>query len=288
MAVAPATVPAQGPGGPFTYAPGTQQYRMTTVTSRTQDQAGGRAPFQFQVTTTQYVTLRLARRAPDTLSISLTVDSLQVASNLDALPPDTAGFRGATLSGTLSAQGRLYRFEAPSGTPPGKLTALYRAFKSFLVPFPSTPIASGMSWTDSTVDHIDRQPLTIASTMVTTWSVTGDTTIAGQRAWRIERSTIVTTVGDGHQGPMPLHLEGDETIRGMRYVTMSGVYVGASATQTSQILMSTSAGGGGGRAERKRPNSANDQDHGRAAVRFPRWQLVGAAGRRPVAACVVR
>jgi hypothetical protein len=243
LLAAPATVVPQGPGGPFAYAPGTQQYRITTITNRTQDQSGGRAPFQFQVTTTQYVTLQVAHRASDTLGISLTIDSLRVASTLDALPPDTEGFRGATLTGTMSPQGHLYRFEAPAGTPPGKLTALYRAFKLFLVPLPSVPIAAGVTWSDSTVDHIDRQPFAITSTMVTTWRVAGDTVVAGQRGWRIERSAIVTTLGDGRQGTTPIHLEGDDTIRGMRYLTVSGVYAGGSATQNSQIQMSASAGG---------------------------------------------
>ncbi len=238
-----ATLPARAQGGaPFAYAPGTQQYRITTVTHRTQDQSGGRAPFEFEVTTTQYITLRITSAGRDTLGLTISMDSLKVASTLDALPPDTDGFRGTTLRGTMSPQGRIYSFEAPAGTQPGKVTALYRAFRPFLVPFPSGAMAPGLTWADSTVDHIEKKPFTITSTSVTTWTVTGDTTYAGQKAWRVERVAIVTTLGIGTEGTMPLRLEGDDTIRGVRYVTASGTYLGGSATQTSLLQMNTQVG----------------------------------------------
>jgi hypothetical protein len=240
-APSPATVRAQG-AAPFVYTPGAQQYRITTVTKRTQDQSGGRAPFEFEVTTTQYVTVRITSAGHDTLGVAIAMDSLAVASTLDALPADTDGFKGTVLRGTMSPQGRMYAFEAPAGTQPGKVTALYRAFRPFLVPFPSTAMAPGLTWTDSTVDHIEKKPFSITSTSVTTWTVTGDTTYAGQKAWRVERVAIVTTSGTGTEGTMPLHLEGDDTIRGVRYVTMGGVYVGGSATQTSLLQMNTQVG----------------------------------------------
>jgi hypothetical protein len=241
----PALLVAQSTGQAFTYASGTQQYRITTVTNHSQDQGGGRAPFQFATTTTQYVTLRLTRRTQDTLGLALRIDSLGVSSDLDAQPPDTAGFRGATVTGTMSPQGHLYTFAPPAGTPPGKVTALYRAFKQFLIPFPTTALGPGVSWTDSTVDQISRQPFTITSTMVTSWAVTGDTTVSGQKAWRIERTAIVTTSGDGKQGATPIHIDGDETIRGVRTITPTGVYLGGTATQSSQLRMSTPIGEAG-------------------------------------------
>lgn len=241
--LAPGLVGAQAGSTPFTYAPTTQQYRITTVTKRSQDQSGGRAPFEFTTTTTQYVTLHVARRTPDTLAVAIAVDSLRVTSTLDAMPPDTAGFRGVTLRGTISPQGHVYTFDAPAGTPPGKVTALYRAFRPFLVPFPASAMAPGLSWTDSTVDHTDRKPFNITSTSVTTWTVTGDTIYAGQHAWRVERVAIITTAGDGTEGVAPVHIAGDETVRAVRYVTASGLYIGGTATQTGQIQLTTTNAG---------------------------------------------
>jgi hypothetical protein len=50
-------VGAAAQSGNFAYAPGTQHYRLVTENHREQVQGGGRAPFEFDVTTTQLVTL---------------------------------------------------------------------------------------------------------------------------------------------------------------------------------------------------------------------------------------
>ncbi len=235
-----------GQAGPFEYAPGTHRYRLTTIVNRTQDQAGGRAPFEFTVTTTQYVTLDLTRRSRDTLAMALSVDSVGITSTLDALPPDTEGIRGVTLHGAISPQGRVYTFEPPAGTPPGKVSALYRAFRPFLVPFPSPHVSTGMTWTDTTTEVMKKDPFkAITTAAVTTWKVTGDTTYTGQLAWRVERNAVVTTTGDGVEGTTPVHLAGDESIRGVRYVSQNGVYLGGNATQSSQIQMSMTGTGEG-------------------------------------------
>jgi hypothetical protein len=232
--------------GAFTYAPGTQRYRVTTVVNRSQDQAGGRAPFEFAVTTTQYITLNLARGSHDTLNMTLTVDSVGVNSTLDALPPDTEGFRGVKLDGKISPRGHLYAFDPPPGTPPGKLTALYRAFRLFLVAFPATRIAPGTTWTDSSTDVMNRDPFKITSVRTTNWKVTGDTTIAGQKAWRIEGDGSVTLTGEGKQGSTPIQLTGDESIRAVKFFGTNGTYLGGTATQNNQIQMSMAETGEGG------------------------------------------
>ncbi len=254
---------AQAQQGAFTYAPGTQRYRVTTVVNRTQDQAGGRAPFEFAVTTTQYVTLSLARGSHDTLDLTLTVDSVGVNSTLDALPPDTEGFRGVKLQGKISPRGRLYAFDPPSGTPPGKVTALYRAFRLFLVAFPDTRIAPGVTWTDSATDTINRDPFKITSVRTVNWKVTGDTTVVGQRAWRVEGDGSVTMTGEGKQAGTPIQLTGDESIRSVRFFSMGGTYLGGNATQNNQIRDVD------GRNRRRRAHQANDSVNGRATHGSP-------------------
>ena len=67
---------------PFTYAAGTRHYRITSVDTRTQNQAGGRAPFEFTTTTTQFVTLTLASRTRDTVALTLTLDKKQKNTSL--------------------------------------------------------------------------------------------------------------------------------------------------------------------------------------------------------------
>jgi hypothetical protein len=139
----------------FAYAPGTQHFRLTSVDTRTQDQAGGRAPFEFANTTTQYVTMTIAPRSRDTLALALILDSVGVTSTLDAPPADTGGFRGTRMEGTMSPQGRLYVFAPPPGVTDPKTVALYRAFRRFVTPLPAR-IGPGATTTDTTTDTFKR------------------------------------------------------------------------------------------------------------------------------------
>ncbi len=115
------------PAGAFAYAPGTRRYQLTTVVARAQNQAGGRAPFEFSTTTTMDVTLTLAQHARDTLALTLTIDSVAVTSDLDAPAADISAYKGAKLTGLISPQGRIYRFKPPAHAN-NPLPSLYRSF----------------------------------------------------------------------------------------------------------------------------------------------------------------
>lgn len=227
----------------FSYAPGTQHYRVTTVDTRTQDQAGGRAPFEFANTTTEYVTVTIAPRSRDTLSLTLIVDSVGVTSTLDAPAADTGGFRGTRLEGTMSPQGRLYVFAPPRGVTDPKTVGLYRAFRRFVTPLPAE-IGPGTTATDTTVDAFRRGEFDIKTSTVTTVRIAGDTTYMGQRAWRVERNAALSTSGEGRESGKAIHLEGEGNIRGVHFVSAAGVLLGSTATQTNRIQMSMDSAGG--------------------------------------------
>ncbi len=137
------------------YASGTHHYRITSVDTRTQNQAGGRAPFEFTTTTTQFVTLTLAPRSRDTLAMTLTLDSVNVTSTLDAPPANTDGMRGARMEGTVSPQGKIYAFAAAPGDNHLKVS-LYRAFSRFISAVPAQ-LATGTTWTDTSGRHVQAR-----------------------------------------------------------------------------------------------------------------------------------
>jgi hypothetical protein len=232
------------PSSTFMYASGTHHYRITSVDTRTQDQAGGRAPFEFSTTTTQFVTLTLASRARDTLALTLILDSVAVTSTLDAPAPDVQSFRGARMEGTISPQGRVYLFAPAAGETDHTKIALYRAFGRFLAVVPAQ-LGPGTTWSDTTSDAFKRGEFDIKTSTVTNSKVTGDTTVAGQHAWRVERSAVVSTSGEGMEKDKPIHLVADGTIRTVQLLTASGVYLGSTGTQTSRLQMSMVESAGG-------------------------------------------
>jgi hypothetical protein len=240
-AATPAAMPpVEGPTVPprataaFAYAPGTRRYRLTTVVARTQNQAGGRAPFEFTNTTTMDVTLSLVARARDTLVMTLTVDTVAVKSDLDAPPADLSGYQRATLSGLISPQGRVYAFEPPANAT-APTSSLYRAFRRFLVPFPNGSVVPGTTWSDTATTAVKVGGFNTHTVAITTSKISGDTAYAGRQAWRIEQSGTIAISGEAGSGQDSTQLSGDGTIRAVDFVAVNGVFLGNTSTQTTQL-----------------------------------------------------
>jgi len=233
------TPPVGAQSRPFAYAPGSYRYSVTTVVQRTQDQPADRPPFAFETVTKQWVRLDLAAKSADTLAMTITVDSVTVGSSLTAPPPNVDKLRGAKLTGTVSPVGRVYAFQPPGNADP-ETAALYAAFRKFLLPVPARALAVGSRWADTSADTVTREGLNVTTRTVTTSTVAGDTTIAGQRAWRIERSSVIEGKGTGTEAGRPLRLRNDGTISGTHYLSMSGVYLRSASTQRSELLLSVS------------------------------------------------
>ena len=226
----------------FTYQPGTYRYAVTTTVERSQDQPADRPPFTFQVVTKQQVTLALAPASTDTLDLTITVDSVSVSSSLAAPAPNLDRIRGAKLRGRVSPSGRVYTFQAPANADP-ETAALYAAFRRFLVPLPSTP-SVGSRWVDTTTDRVTKEGLDVTTRTITTSRVAGDTAIAGEPSWRIERNSVIEAHGTGTEGGRELRVRNDGTIAGTHYVSARGVYLGSASTQRVEMLLSAGQGQG--------------------------------------------
>jgi hypothetical protein len=238
-------VAAHAQGKPFAYSPGTQRYRLTTVINNQRDQTGGRAPLTYQVTTTQVVTVTLARKSRDTLSLSIHIDSADVESDLDAKKPDLSFERGVTLTGTMSPTGHIYVFGTPTDAANGtlqssNLAALYKSFQHFLPAFPGADVHVGLAWSDTTEQReLHRSSFdSVVTQTVTAWKVAADTTIAGSHAWRVDRSSTIELSGDGTEAGQTIHLDGDGSIKSAAFVNPAGIYLGAKASQNVRFVSS--------------------------------------------------
>jgi hypothetical protein len=222
----------------FAYTPGTQRYRIEIATQNQRDQNGGRAPAEFNYTTTQVVTVQLTRQSRDTLAVTVTIDSINQESGFDAPKQDLSWAKGAKLTGRVSPTGEVYSF-APPADADANMRGLYSGFRYFL-PALRASVAAGSSWTDTSKDRSGKRgPFDSVSTQrVVTSKVTGDTTFAGQRAWRIERSGSIVLSGQGVEGGKGLRVAGDGTIRGVQYVSVAGVYLGSKVTQIMRLVES--------------------------------------------------
>ena len=221
--------------GSAAYAPGKLRYHVTTVSTRAQPLGGGRAPFDFTTTTNEWIALEVAAAAGDTVKIAMTLDSIRVTSTLDAPPPDIAVLQGAKFTGTMSPRGHVYTLAPASGSSDGKLTATATALKRFLLLLPPRALAAGTSWADTVVEHPSVGTIKITSSSVTTYKVASDTTVNGQRAWRIDRYTTIAQLGKGTEGGQPLEISSSGTVTGSQFFSDKGVLLGGQSTQRTDL-----------------------------------------------------
>lgn len=236
----PFLVLAAAPAGAqsFAYTPGTQRYRIEIVTENQRDQNGGRAPAEFDYTTTQIVTVNLTRRSRDTLALTVMIDSISQSSALDAPKQKLAWAQGVKLTGTVSPSGQIYAFEAPANAN-ANVRGLYDGFRYFL-PAMHGPVASGAAWVDTSNQRTGRRGMfdSVSTRTIETSKVSGDTTYAGKQAWRIERNASIELHGQGSEAGKVLKVIGDGTIRGVQYVSATGVYLGSKVTQVMRLVES--------------------------------------------------
>lgn len=218
------------------YAPGKLRYHVLTVQSRSQPMGGGRAPFDFTTTTHEWIAINVGAAVHDTVPLEMTVDSIRITSTLDAPAPDLRIFQGAKYKGTMSPRGHIYSLQPAAGTSDARLDAFVRALQRFLVPLPERALAAGASWADTVVEHPKVNAIDITSSSVTTYKVAGDTTVQGQRAWRIDRFTTIAQLGKGTEAGQPLQISGSGTITGVHFFTASGVLLGGQSTQRTDLM----------------------------------------------------
>src|SRR5687768_479704 len=224
LATAPA-LEAQTAGS--TYAPGAHRYRLTREARSSQEVMG-----QVQtgtVTTYEEFTLDLRPGERDTMRFTITIDSATRQSDMGAGEAPPA--KGRRISGRVSARGRVHDFDRDSsGT--DDLAAGYR---NFLPQLPAQPLAMGMSWADTVRAPFNQGGIQGTTMTVIASRVLGDTTIGGQRAWRVERTGTLSMSGAGNQDGADLILSGAGTANGVSYIASNGVYLGASSTQDLSI-----------------------------------------------------
>jgi hypothetical protein len=78
---------------------------------------------------------------------------------------------------------------------------------------------------------------------ITTSRVVGDTTFEGQKAWRVERTSIMSIHGTQSQAGQELKVDGDGTGNGTHYLGVNGAYLGSTATQRMNMRITIPAMG---------------------------------------------
>lgn len=224
--------------GAFSYAPGKNTYRHTEVRKTSQEVMGQKQ--DIDITTLERVSLAIAPKTGDSLAFVFTVDSASMTASMPQAQRDLSKLVGTTVTGVMSKRGKAYT--AVSSLTDAEGQNMAEGLKHFLVTFPENPKV-GSTWVDTVTVKPVVEGLDITTVVIVTSKILGDTTIAGEKAWRVEQNATLTTTGSGNQGGQALVFDGTGTTSGMAYVSAKGVYMGSSSTQ-NQAMTITIPGAG--------------------------------------------
>lgn len=219
LAAAPfAAAPLRAQG--VEYAVGTTKYRLHTTTKGSQTTPMGSA--QFEVGLREQLTVNISKQSRDTVKAQVTIDSIVLKSTSPI--PDVSKLNGSKYVSLISPTGKFYSTKAPDGLDPA-LAQILEGVGRFLPSFRGN-IAQGMRWTDTTNSKVVQQGMDLDRTSVSNYTVAGDTTIGGEKAYRVKRITAVTIAGSGSMQGSPVSMASTGSGNGAFFITPKGVYLG--------------------------------------------------------------
>ena len=221
LAVPFAAVPLCAQG--VEYAPGTMKFRVTTTTSGSQTTPAGTTNFDIGVE--QKITVNVMKHARDTVMATLTLDTIAIKT--PGPVPDLSKLMHAKFVSLVSPTGKFYSSKAPDGLDP-QLAQIAEGVGKFLPSFRAN-LAQGSTWSDTLSGKVTQMGLEVDRTSVSNYKVQGDTTIAGQKAFRIVRSATVKGAGAGNMQGTPVTMEMAATSTGSFFITPSGTYLGGTS-----------------------------------------------------------
>lgn len=233
----PCAAGAQG----FEYAPGTAKYRVVQKTKSAESMMGQKN--EYETTSSQVMTVTVARAAKDTLAMTVVLDSMSSTNSTGIPMPNLERFVGMKVLAKVSpSASTVYSVAGPTEDQLPNSSALTTAMGGFL-PKMGGKLAKGATWADTTSGKIRQGGIDIDRKTFSRYTVLGDTAVGGERSWKIARSdsTALSGSGTGQGGPMTM--EGTSTGKGTLLVNAKGAFVGAEGDEESNIRIVLSANG---------------------------------------------
>jgi hypothetical protein len=230
----PATTFAQA----FEYAPMSGQYRVIQTTKIAQEAMGQKQ--DFETSGSQLVTITLARKTKDTLTMTTVIDSVTQTGPMGPTP-GLDKLIGMKADARLSPSGALYSTSTKDSTIAGALGVADAAGR--FLPRIRARLALGAKWVDTTSGKLRQQGIEVDRKTVSRFSVVGDTTVAGEKSWKVVRDDSTSMSGTGMSQGQALSMEGVSIGNGALFLSQRGMYVGGEGTEKATIKLVLAANG---------------------------------------------
>src|SRR5437867_4518393 len=102
-------------------------------------------------------------------------------------------------------------------------------------------MAAGSSWTDTTSGKVTQGPFELERRVITKFTVVGDTTVQGEKSWKIAHETVTSLSGSGAPQGQPASMEGTSNAKGTIVVSQKGVFLGSNREDQAnlKVVLST-------------------------------------------------
>src|SRR5260221_3235720 len=170
------------------------------------------------------------------LAAMFTVDSVTATSSMPGAANVLAQMRGKVYRAVFSPLGHSTSFTPPDS---GDIAAGEgNVFREFLPGLPSGTLAVGATWTDTaTLNQGQRQGLNIRSQSVRQHRIVGWELHEGVRALKITTTSNYTITGSGQQQGQEMTVAGTGTASADQFVSAAGLYLGATASDSSTMTV---------------------------------------------------
>ena len=235
-----AAIPTIALAQAFEYAPGTAQYRISRIDKATQEMAGQKQ--SGEITINQVVSVTLTRPSKDTVAGVLVLDSIGMASTMGP-GQSLSHLMGLKVQTRTSPNGAtVYSVDGPKEEDVPMASQLTAGLGAFL-PKVRGKLAKGSMWSDTTNSVVKQFGIDLNRKVISSYAVLGDTTIAGEGAWRIARVDSVTMAGNGVGQMGAMTLEGTSASKGQVVLSNKGAFMGGEGTDESGLRVVISANG---------------------------------------------
>ena len=236
LVIVPSAALAQG----FEYTPSKAQYRLTSTTKGAQEAMGQKQ--EFESSNSQLLSVSLARQARDTVALTVVIDSIAVVGPMGMVPPGLDKLIGMSVSAKLSPFGAVYSTESPKDTSIANIATITEEMGRFL-PRIRGKMTAGSSWADTTTGKVKQNGLDIDRTVISKFTVVGDTLISGDKGWKISRESSTSLSGSGAPQGQPMTMEGTSTGKATLVVSQKGQFVGSQQEDQANIKITIAASG---------------------------------------------
>lgn len=224
--------PAAAGAQAFEYAPASAKFRVSQVTKVTQEAMGQKQ--DFEQTSSQLLRVSVARPSKDTVALTVVVDSISSVGPMGP-QPGIERLIGVQADAKLSPAGTLYSASTKDSTIEGAVNVADGTGR--FLPRIRGRLAKGATWADTSIGKVKQSGLDIDRRTYSRYSVEGDTTVGGEKSWKVVRQDSTSMSGTGMMQGQAITMEGTSIGKGSLFLTPKGAFVGGEGGEEAKIRL---------------------------------------------------